>query len=110
MRKNQKYTQEEMYNHIVRWKKSGLSQKQYSNQEGFPVTTFSHWIIKYRNEQQAQKVYNPKPFIPVEITSFPTMNISMDGTNCITITYPTGIQVTCPLTINIEHLRTLIKL
>ena len=110
MKKNQKHTREEMYEHVVRWKHSGLTQRQYSQQEGFPVTTFSHWIIKYRNQHQNQKTTNSKPFIPVEISSPASTNIPTGEPTGITITYPTGIQVTCPLNIDIEYLRTLIKL
>ena len=110
MRINQKYTKEEMYKHIVRWQDSGLTQKQYSEQEGFPLTTFSYWIIKYRKQYKNQKTTGPSPFVPVKITSPAYENIPSSSLPCITISYPSGIRVTCPATIGIDYLQNLIKL
>jgi hypothetical protein len=107
MRKNQKYTQEEMYENIKRWQTSGLSQKEFSKQEGYPLTTFSYWLIKYGKQKKGQEA-KTKPFLPVEII-LPSETTSYEC-NIITIIYPNGIRVTCPITIEKEYLRTLIHI
>ena len=109
MRKNQKYTQAEMYENIKRWQTSGLSQKQFSKQEGFPLTTFSYWLIKYRKQKKGQEA-KTKTFLPVEIISQAGSETISYESHIITIIYPNGIRVTCPITIEMEYLRTLINI
>jgi len=87
MRKNQKYTKEDMYLAIGEWQKSGLSQNTYCNQEGLSRNTFKYWLNKYRIEKGANMPL-PKLFIPVEVSSSNDIGLSPVETKNITITYP----------------------
>jgi transposase-like protein len=51
MRKNQKYSKEEMYLAIELWQESGLSQAKFCSRENLLVKTFSYWYRKYKKEK-----------------------------------------------------------
>jgi hypothetical protein len=104
MRKNQKYTKVEMYHNIEEWETSGLSQPVYCKKKGFALTTFSFWLQKYRKEKGITTRVSATQFIPVEVISSLGSPISE-----INISYPSGIRVTCPLSIGFEQLRALVK-
>lgn len=61
MRKNQKYTEEEMFLAVELYQESNLSQKDYAIQEGLKVGTFKYWVKKY-NEFHGSKT-KPKPLL-----------------------------------------------
>ena len=110
MRKSQRYSKEEMYLAIEMWRESGLSQLQFCKLEKLPKATFGYWLKKYRKEKSQPK---PAPktvntFIPVEVPE--TMGPPVIGIDQIGITYPNGVQVTCPASIGIQQLKTLINL
>ena len=46
MRKNQKYSQEEMFLAIELWQESGLSQFKFCKREGIAKGTFQYWLRK----------------------------------------------------------------
>jgi transposase-like protein len=99
MRKNQKFTKEQMYARIESWKQSGLSQNQFCKEENLSTSTFNYWLKKYKQEKDLVANADSKPvktFLPVEVTQ-ETIHRDKD---CITITYPNGIQVCCP--VNLE--------
>jgi hypothetical protein len=48
VRKNQKYSKEEMYLAIELWQESGLSQVKFCSREKLSVKTFSYWYRKYK--------------------------------------------------------------
>ncbi len=71
MRKNQKYSKEEMYLAIELWQESGLSQGKFCSRENLSVKTFSYWYKKYKKEKGISVKANeetPDIFIPVEVT------------------------------------------
>jgi hypothetical protein len=51
MRKNQKYSKEEMYLAMELWQESGLSQGKFCSRENLSVKTFSYWYKKYKKEK-----------------------------------------------------------
>lgn len=110
MKNNQKHTREEMFRKVEEWMASGLSQPQYCKQEGFPLTTFSHWLQKYRKEKGITTTASPGPFIPVEVTSSLVHPGSTTHVREITITYPNGIEVKCPADIGTLQLKTLLTI
>ncbi len=110
MRKNQKYSQEEMFLAVELCKESGLSQKDYANQEGLSVHTFKYWVNKYNAH------HNPKPkkntptkkkenFIPIQVDN--NKSTIMSG---LEITYPNGVKLSCPANMEINQIKTLIQL
>ena len=111
MRKNQKYTQEEMYMAIELWKESGLSQKKYCNQNQLSFSTFKYWQKKYQKDTGKQHTtISSRSFIPVHIPQGISTTLPETDTGTISITYPNGIIVNCPANTSIEQLRGLIKL
>jgi hypothetical protein len=110
MKKNQKYTHEEMNMAIDLWKESGLSQKSYCNQNNLAYNTFKYWQKKYQADRHDKKPKSSKPFIPVHIPQAITTNLPEADTGIISINYPNGVIVNCPIGINIEQIKGLIKL
>lgn len=113
MRKNQKYTQEEMYLAIEMWKESGLSQKQYCKQENLAHSTFQYWHEKYKGNnpnKRRSKLSASNSFIPVQVTKHDDIITTPVMEENITITYPNGVQISCPITIPEYKLKSLIKL
>jgi transposase-like protein len=110
MKKNQKYTSEEMYMAIELWRESGLSQYKYCERNQISFSTFQYWQKKFQKDKLNHKVKSLQPFISVDVPSTVDMAVPVAEAGCITIFYPNGIQVSCPAHINHEQLRTLIKL
>jgi transposase-like protein len=110
MRKNQKYTREEMYMAIELWKESGISQENYCNQNNLSFSTFKYWQKKFQSDSQGKNSKSLKPFIPVHIPQAITTNLAEADTHIISINYPNGVIVNCPAGISIEQIRGLIKL
>jgi hypothetical protein len=112
MRKNQKYTQEEMYLAIDIWKESGLSMKKFCNRENLAEGTFKYWQLKYNKDHKQSKLPASTSFIPISVSSCSDkqINSSIDTNGSITIAFPNGVEVTCPMSIGLEQLKTLIKL
>ena len=112
MRKNQKYSKEEMYQAIALWHESGLSQVKFCSGEKLPVKTFSYWLRKYRKEKgllecPIQKA--SKTFIPVEVSNGRTLNRTNPDYGRIELAFPNGVQLSCPVNIDISQLKTLIN-
>ena len=106
MKKNQKYTQEEITLAIDMWKESGLTKAQFCKRENISRNTFKYWQSRYRQVQVPIKKH--KGFIPLEVTE-PTQPDFIVDSACITISYPNGVQVQCPMNINDKQLKSLIS-
>ncbi len=110
MRKNQKYSKEEMYLTIELWQESGLSQVKFCSREKLSVKTFSYWYRKYKNEKGlSSEVYKETPdtFIPVKVSNGRTVTNEYYGR--IEVSFPNGVQLNCPAGIDIGQLKTLIN-
>ena len=96
---------------IEKWRASGLSQYQFCKQENLSKSTFGYWVKKYKQEKSISGSSPKKPdktFLPVE---FSASKDSSDNTpEHITITYPNGIQVSCPLILDSNGSTNLAKL
>ena len=100
MEKNQKYTPDQMFGHIESWQKSGVTQYRYCKNEGLSRSTFGYWHKKYKQQTPVSMLPGNKPhtgFLPVEVRA---LKDSLPvGSESITITYPNGIQISCPLSL-----------
>lgn len=67
---------------VARWRQSGLTQKEFSQQLGMKVATFSYWVSRTRAEKK-------KGFIPIA----PGKGGSVQD---IEVTYPNGVRVSLP--------------
>ncbi len=110
MKKNQKSTKEEMYPIIDQWKESGLNQSQYCKQEKISYYVFKYWLQKYRKENIGVKQNLLNPFLPVQIPSTEELSKEPISKKDIIINYPNGIEVSCPVNIDIVQLRALVNI
>jgi transposase-like protein len=112
MRKNQKYSKEEMYLAIELWQESGLSQVKFCSRENLSVKTFSYWLRKYRKEKQLSAGQSKKvsdTFIPVDICRDLTSANTRFNSGRIDVTFPNGVQLSCPVGIDTSQLKNLIN-
>jgi transposase-like protein len=112
MRKNQKYSKEEMYLAIELWQESGLSQVKFCSRENLSVKTFSYWLRKYRKEKgfSVERGKNVSDtFIPVEISRGAAAAHESTNSGRIDVSFPNGVQMSCPVGIDIAQLKTLIN-
>jgi len=110
MRKNQKYTKEEMYLAVETWRKSGLSQSKFCSVKKLSVKTFAYWLRKYKQEKGFPIKKNnegQKAFIPVKVSS--GINKLVPDRGSIEVIFPNGVQINCPAGIDIGQLKTLIN-
>ena len=97
---------------IELWQKSGLSQVKFCSGEKLSVKTFSYWLRKYRKEkglwvEHGKKVSNT--FIPVEISRGATSSHAHTNSRRIDVSFPNGVQLSCPVGIDIGQLKSLIN-
>jgi transposase-like protein len=112
MRKNQKYSKEEMYLAIELWQESGLSQIKFCSREKLSVKTFSYWYRKYKNEKGLSGKENkemPDAFIPVKVSGDRTAADTDGEYGRIEVSFPNGVQLSCPVGIDIGQLKNLIN-
>ncbi len=85
-----------MYAWIESWQQSGISQNRFCKEENLSTSTFNYWFKKYKQEKDRATHANSNPvktFLPVEVTE----GLIRSDKDFITITYPNGIQVSCPM-------------
>jgi len=112
MRKNQKYSKEEMYLAIELWQECGLSQIKFCSRENLSVKTFSYWYRKYKKEKGLSVKENkttPDTFIPVKVSGDRTATLGNEGYGRIELSFPNGVQLSCPVGIDIGQLKNLIN-
>ena len=99
-----------MFLAIELWQESGLSQSKFCIQQKISLQTFGYWYRKYKRG----KVLLPNPglkesetFIPVE--SPHTVHSAAVSPGDIKVSFPNGVQISCPAGIDIQQLKTLIN-
>lgn len=101
-----------MYLAIELWQESGLSQSKFCAREKLSVKTFSYWHRKYKNEKGLSVECNketPDTFIPVKVSGN-RMPSDTDGEyGRIEVSFPNGVQLSCPVGIDIGQLKNLIN-
>ena len=110
MRKNQKFSQEEMYLAVEKWQESGLSQSKFCKEERITFHIFKYWhkkFIKEKGQSKVAKKKSAKKFIPVKIEKTP--NPFCKDKDFIEIIYPNGVQLSCPVSMDVQQIRTLIN-
>jgi hypothetical protein len=112
MRKNQKHSKENMYLAIERWQESGLTQTKFCTVEKLSVKVFSYWLRKYRQEEGLSVHPGEKTaesFIPLKVSAPVPQGNVCPSSGQIDISFPNGVQVSCPVGIDITQLKTLIN-
>lgn len=101
-----------MYLAIKLWRESGLSQVKFCSGEKLSVKTFSYWLRKYKKEKGFSAKKNketPDTFIPVEVSGVKTITNSNAKYGRIEVCFPNGVQLSCPVEIEIGQLKNLIN-
>lgn len=98
-----------MFLAIEIWRESKVSQSKFCDREGISFHTFKYWYKKYKIENDRSNISRNKKvksFIPVEVSSEPKQSITDQGQ--IEVSLPNGIQLICPVDMNIQNLKTLL--
>ena len=98
---------QEMYELIDQWQCSGLSQTAFCKQAGIARTTLRNWLHK---RQQEDGLVSPDPGDVTTSASFVPIEVSSETVGQLTITYPNGVQLSCPTGIGPDQLRGLVHL
>jgi len=101
----------EMYQVIGLWKESGLSQSEFIKKEKIGYHTFKYWYKKYKEEKGLDNKFVKeevikKEFLPVELRGIASRSFDIQGQ--IEIIYPNGVQMICPVGIDIRKLKLLL--
>jgi hypothetical protein len=97
MRKNQKFSKQEMYLAIEKWRSSRLSQTKFCSLEKLSVKTFAYWLRKYKQEKGFPVKKNnggQKAFIQVKVSK--TTNNRVPNCGSIKVIFPNGAQNELP--------------
>jgi hypothetical protein len=97
MRKNQKFTKEQMSARIESWQQSGISQNRFCKEEKLSSSTFNYWLKKYKQEKDRSTHANNNPEFGLgsALVEFISKGLSL----------PTPHNYYCSLQINAKHLR-----
>lgn len=101
-----------MYLAIELWQESSLSQVKFCSSENLSVKTFSYWYRKYKEEKGLSTGRNKEisdTFIPVEVSGGKTKTFRNEGYDRIEVSFPNGVELSCPVGIDIGQLKTLIN-
>ncbi len=100
---------EEKQTHISLWKESGLNKMKYCEQAKISYKAFIHWVRRYApslSPSRKRKTKKKSAFIPIALSEEKT---EKRITHVIEIRYPNGIQLTCPIGVDISVLKSLLQ-
>jgi len=103
MRKNQKYSKDQMFSLILECENSGLSQEKFFDQHKISKSTFGYWRKKYLKETGHGK--RKDNFIPVKVGT-----VKNKSPEVLELVYPNGVRIVCPAGMNLSRLKQLIAL
>lgn len=61
-----------MFDAIIRWQQSGLSQKAWCEQNNVAYSSFHYWYRRYRNQHPDNKVDAEDSFVQLKVQDRPT--------------------------------------
>ena len=96
MGKMNHWTPAEREEYVLRYRTSGLTQKQYCEEEGLSVATLGYWLKRARDQEEQQV----GSFVPIQ----PAARDNKD----IEIIYPDGIKVRMNHSVDVEYIRALL--
>jgi len=101
--------QQEMQQLVRRWQQSGMSQRAFSASENISYERLRYWNKKFeklnQNTEHIQSPINISNFIPIDVVREKEQDFSG-----LQLTFPNQVTITCPTGIELEALKTLIKL
>ncbi len=97
-------TRQQMLGMITSWKRSGLSQKAYCEQNNIRYYVFHYWYKRYRDDQSAE--IKQRNFIPLDVPSF---SVSDQCTADIEIVLPDGKRILFHQAVSADYLKAVIS-
>jgi hypothetical protein len=102
-------TEKEMYDHILRFNRMNVSQREYCKMHGMTADKFRYWRDKFfpstKTKNKKIDVLDKPKFIPVNIESAKTMEFD----SSLQIEYPNGVKLNLPSNCDISSIVNLIK-
>ena len=89
-----------MFPLIEEWKRSGLSQKELSNQHGINPHVFGYWLRRYRENREASKAAG---FVSVEMEQRPIESVLAE------VIYPSGTRLVFKERVGLAFLQSLLS-
>jgi hypothetical protein len=96
-------TQQQMLAMIESWKQSGLSQKQYCEQNNIPYYVFHYWYKRYKDMRTPQK---DGDFVPLNVKPSLSIHTSSAG---IELLLPDGKRILFHQAVHSDYLKALIS-
>lgn len=97
---------QEMYSLIEQWQATGLSQTAWCKQVGMSRSTLRKWLGRYESEYGTPIEQS----ISSADSSFVSIELPPSTSGQLTINYPNGVQLSCPVGIGHDQLRDLVHL
>ncbi len=69
-----KTNQKKMFDGVIRWQQSGLSQKAWCEQNNFSYSSFHYWYRRFRNQQADIRQTSSDGFVQLMIQDRPLGN------------------------------------
>lgn len=85
-----KNNQQEMQDHIQRWKKSRMTKIEYCNQQSLSYHSFKYWCIKLGYKSRTRRKASPG-FISLHVNEPPAIQNRINEK--IEISYPNGVCI-----------------
>lgn len=103
-----------MYRMLSQWDKSELNQKEFCQKNGVNYFAFKYWNKKRKLEGKikngSKKEQPPASHAPNKNKFIPVAILPKLKSYSLCITYPNGVQVTCPEEIELELFKKLIQI
>jgi len=114
MKRTELERKKEMYHILTQWDKSGMNQKEFCVAHGINYSVFKYWNKKRKIEHQSRTLQskpqkkrsvktNTEGFIPI------TLHQKLKSAG-LHITYPNGVEVACPVEIELEQFKLIIQI
>jgi len=92
--------QQQMFAMIASWKQSGLSQKQYCEQNNIRYYVFHYWYKRYKDEQRGVK---DAGFVSLNVQPSPSFNADVE------LLMPDGKRILFHQAVSSDYLKALIS-
>ena len=101
---------QEMYSSIEQWQATGLSQTAWCKQAGMSRSTFRKWLLRYEADHNTGSSPVEDSLLTSGSPSFVSIELPSRSGSQLTISYPNGVQLSCPASIGHDQLRHLVHL
>lgn len=94
-----------MFKLIEQWRQSGMSQIKFAKSKNIKLRKFCYWIKRYKQSQQDQQ----EPVQQAQSNDTGFIELSGISSQNILIRYPNGVEISIPVQLPADYVRTLVK-